>query len=51
MERKTWSVHSDMKTSEKPVQNQKKERKAEQYKDRLMHNKLRLKQAFGSVEV
>jgi hypothetical protein len=50
MEQKTWSVHSDMEESQKPVQNQKKEAQPKR-KDRPfeIHQQL-LKQTLAELE-
>ena len=50
MEQKTWSVHSDMETSEKPVQNQKKKRTQSDKIGRLKYNQQLLKQTLSEVE-
>jgi hypothetical protein len=50
MEQKTWSVHSDMEESEKPVQNQKKKRGQSDKIGRLKYNQQLLKQTLSEVE-
>ncbi len=50
MEQKTWSVHSDMETSEKPVQTPKKKRSLSDKIGRLKHNQQLLKQTLAEVE-
>lgn len=46
----SWSVHSDMETSEKPVQNQKKKRSQSDKIGRLKYNQQLLKQTLAEVE-
>ena len=48
MEQKTWSVHSDMETTEKPVQNHKKKRSQSDKIGRLKYNQQLLKQTLES---
>ena len=50
MEKKTWSVHFDMETTEKPVQNPKKKRSQSDKIDRLKYNQQLLKQTLAEVE-
>jgi hypothetical protein len=50
MEQKTWSVHSDMEETEKPVQNQKKKRSQSDKIGRLKYNQQLLKQTLAEVE-
>lgn len=50
MERKTWSVHSDMEDVEKPVQNQKKKRSQSDKIGRLKYNQQLLKQTLTEVD-
>jgi hypothetical protein len=50
MERKTWSAHSDMEESNKPVQNQKKKRSQSDKMGRLKYNQQLLKQTLSEVE-
>jgi hypothetical protein len=50
MEKKTWSVHSDMEETEKPVQNQKKKRSQSDKIGRLKYNQQLLKQTLAEVE-
>jgi hypothetical protein len=50
MERKTWSVHFGMETSDKPVQNQKKKRSQSDKIGRLKYNQQLLKQTLSEVE-
>jgi hypothetical protein len=50
MDRKTWSVHFDMETAEKPVQNQKKKRSQSDKICRLKFNQQLLKQTLAKVE-
>ena len=50
MEQKTWSVHSDMEATEKPVQNQKKKRSQSDKIGRLKYNQQLLKQTLVEVE-
>src|SRR5665647_1987595 len=50
MEQKTWSVHSDMETTEKPVQNSKKKRSQSDKIGRLKYNQQLLKQTLAEVE-
>lgn len=50
MEQKTWSVHSDMEESQKPVQNQKKRRSQSDKIGRLKYNQQLLKQTLAEVE-
>src|SRR5665647_2650341 len=50
MEQKTWSVHSDMETTEKPVQNSKKRRSQSDKIGRLKYNQQLLKQTLAEVE-
>src|SRR5665647_41939 len=49
MEQKTWSVHSDMETPEKPVQNLKKKRSQSDKIGRLKYNQQLLKQTLAEV--
>jgi hypothetical protein len=46
----SWSVHSEMETSEKPVQNQKKKRSQSDKIGRLKYNQQLLKQTLAEVE-
>jgi hypothetical protein len=46
----SWSVHSDMETSEKPVQNTKKKRSQSDKIGRLKYNQQLLKQTLAEVE-
>jgi len=50
MNKKTWSVHSNMEESEKPVQNQKKKRSQSDKIGRLKYNQQLLKQTLAEVE-
>jgi hypothetical protein len=50
MDKKTWSVHSDMEESEKSVQNQKKKRTQSDKIGRLKYNQQLLKQTLAEVE-
>jgi hypothetical protein len=50
MDKKTWSVHSDMEDTEKPVQNQKKKRSQSDKIGRLKYNQQLLKQTLAEVE-
>ncbi len=50
MDKNYWSVHSDMETSEKPVQNLKKKRSQSDKIDRLKYNQQLLKQTLAEVE-
>jgi hypothetical protein len=50
MEQKTWSVHSDMEDSDKPVQNQKKKRTQSDKIGRLKYNQQLLKQTLSEIE-
>ena len=50
MLQETWSVHSDMEESEKPVQNQKKKRSQSDKIGRLKYNQQLLKQTLAEVE-
>lgn len=50
MEQKPWSVHFDMETSEKPVQNQKKKRSQSDKIGRLKYNQQLLKQTLAEIE-
>ena len=50
MDKKTWSVHSDMEESENPVQNQKKKRSQSDKIGRLKYNQQLLKQTLAEVE-
>jgi hypothetical protein len=50
MEQKTWSVHFEMETSEKPVQNQKKKRSQSDKIGRLKYNQQLLKQTLSEIE-
>jgi hypothetical protein len=50
MERKTWSVHFGMETSDKPVQNQKKKRSQSDKIGRLKYNQQLLKQTLAEIE-
>ena len=50
MERNSWSVHSDMETSEKPVQNSKKKRSQSDKIGRLKYNQQLLKQTLSEIE-
>jgi hypothetical protein len=50
MEQKSWSVHSDMETTEKPVQNTKKKRSQSDKIGRLKYNQQLLKQTLAEVE-
>lgn len=49
MEQKTWSVHSDMEESQKPVQNQKKKRSQSDKIGRLKYNQQLLKQTLSEI--
>jgi hypothetical protein len=46
----SWSVHSEMETSEKPVQNQKKKRSQSDKIGRLKYNQQLLKQTLEEIE-
>ena len=50
MEQNSWSVHSDMETTEKPVQNIKKKRSQSDKIGRLKYNQQLLKQTLTEVE-
>jgi hypothetical protein len=50
MDKKTWSVHSDMEETENPVQNQKKKRSQSYKIGRLKYNQQLLKQTLAEVE-
>jgi len=50
MDNNSWSVHSDMESSEKPVQNQKKKRSQSEKIGRLKYNQQLLKQTLSEVE-
>jgi septal ring factor EnvC (AmiA/AmiB activator) len=50
MERKTWSAHSDMEMTVKPVQNQKKKRSQSEKIGRLKYNQQLLKQTLSEIE-
>ena len=50
MEKNSWSVHSDMEETEKPVQNQKKKRSQNDKIGRLKYNQQLLKQTLAEVE-
>ena len=50
MEKNSWSVHSDMETIEKPVQNTKKKRSQSDKIGRLKYNQQLLKQTLAEVE-
>ena len=50
MEQNSWSVHSDMETTEKPVQNIKKKRSQSDKIGRLKYNQQLLKQTLAEVE-
>lgn len=50
MEQKTWSVHFDMESNEKPVQNPKKKRSQSDKIGRLKYNQQLLKQTLLEVE-
>ena len=50
MEQNSWSVHSDMETTEKPVQNTKKKRSQADKVGRLKYNQQLLKQTLAEVE-
>src|SRR5271157_647451 len=50
MDANSWSVHSDMETSEKPVQNAKKKRIQSDKIGRLKYNQQLLKQTLSEVE-
>src|SRR3972149_5156205 len=50
MEQISWSVHSDMETSEKPVQNTKKRRNQSDKVGRLKYNQQLLKKTLAEVE-
>ena len=50
MEKNSWSVHSDMETAEKPVQNTKKKRSHSDKIGRLKYNQQLLKQTLAEVE-
>jgi hypothetical protein len=49
METISWSVHSDMETAEKPVQNQKKKRSQSDNIGRLKYNQQLLKQTLAEI--
>lgn len=50
MDKNSWSVHSDMEDSEKPVQNEKKKRNQSDKIGRLKYNQQLLKQTLSEVE-
>jgi len=50
MDKNSWSVHSDMETTEKPVQNPKKKRSQSDKIGRLKYNQQLLKQTLAEVE-
>jgi hypothetical protein len=50
LERISWSVHSDMETHEKPVQNKKKKRSRSDKIGRLKYNQQLLKQTLSEIE-
>ena len=50
MEKNSWSVHSDMEETEKPVQTQKKKRSQNDKIGRLKYNQQLLKQTLAEVE-
>ena len=50
MDQISWSVHSEMESSEKPVQNQKKKRSKSDKIGRLKYNQQLLKQTLSEVE-
>src|SRR5208283_4185112 len=50
MLKNSWSVHSDMETTEKPVQNPKKKRGQSDKIGRLKYNQQLLKQTLSEVE-
>ena len=50
MDKKSWSAHSDMETTEKPVQNPKKKRSQSDKIGRLKYNQQLLKQTLAEVE-
>ena len=50
MDQNSWSVHSDMETTEKPVQNPKKKRSQSDKIGRLKYNQQLLKQTLSEVE-
>jgi len=50
MERKTWSVHSDMENTEKPAHNSKKKHSQSDKIGRLKYNQQLLKQTLAEVE-
>ncbi len=50
MDKNSWSVHSDMETAEKPVQNPKKKRSQSDKIGRLKYNQQLLKQTLAEVE-
>jgi hypothetical protein len=50
MEKNSWSVHFDMESPEKPVQNQKKKRSQSDKIGRLKYNQQLLKQTLTEVE-
>ena len=50
MDLKSWSVHSDMETDEKPAQNNKKKRSQSDKIGRLKYNQQLLKQTLAEVE-
>lgn len=50
MDKNSWSVHSDMENTEKPVQNQKKKRTPSDKIGRLKYNQQLLKQTLAEVE-
>ena len=50
MDQNSWSVHSDMETAEKPVQNTKKKRSRSDKIGRLKYNQQLLKQTLEEVE-
>jgi hypothetical protein len=50
MDKNSWSVHSEMEETEKPVQNQKKKRSQSDKVGRLKYNQQLLKQTLAEVE-
>jgi hypothetical protein len=50
MDKNSWSVHSDMESPEKPVQNKKKKRSQSEKIGRLKYNQQLLKQTLSEIE-
>jgi hypothetical protein len=50
MDKNSWSVHFDMESPEKPVQNQKKKRSQSEKIGRLKYNQQLLKQTLSEIE-